>query len=181
MSYFFHISLGLCLIIFQTTVLPCFTLFNTFYDLSSLYIVYMGLFLRVREGMPVALIAGLTLDSLSGSPFGVYLTTYAWLFIGARQIIKIFRVSNYILLPFVVTAAVLTENLILFGTIAMLKPGIKISYSIINTVVMQVVWAIFTGPFIIQFYNFIYKRWSMLFNNLLDIFSHKQPPEIHRE
>ncbi|NQT10704.1 MAG: rod shape-determining protein MreD [Desulfobacteraceae bacterium] len=177
MIYFFHISACLCLVIFQTTILPCFPLFNTFYDLSALYIVYMGLFFGVREGIPVALIIGLTMDSLSGGPFGVYLTTYFWLFIGARQLIKFFRVSNYILLPFVVTAAVLMEAVILLGTLAMLEPGRQFSSSIINTVAMQVLWAICTGPFIIQFYNFTYKS---LFNKLVAVFSHKQSPEINR-
>ncbi|MBU4344181.1 MAG: rod shape-determining protein MreD [Desulfobacteraceae bacterium] len=181
MIYFFHISACLCLVIFQTTILPCFPLFNTFYDLSALYIVYMGLFFGVREGMPVALIIGLIMDSLSGGPFGVYLTTYLWLFIGVRQFIKFFRVSNYILLPFVVTAAVLIENVILFGTFAMLEPGTQFSSSVINSVVIQVAWAICTGPFIIQFYNFTYKRWDKLFNKLVAVFSHKQSPEINRQ
>ncbi|HUV50246.1 MAG TPA: hypothetical protein VMW78_04420 [Anaerolineae bacterium] len=141
----------------------------------------MGLFFSVREGMPVVLIMGLAMDSLSGGPFGVYLTTYFWLFIGARQLIKFFRVTNYILLPFVVTAAVLIETIILLGTFAMLEPGMQFSSSIINTAVIQVVLAICTGPFIIQFYNFTYKRWNKLFNKLAAVFSHKQFPEIKRQ
>ena len=180
MSYCFHISACLCLIIFQTTILPCLSLSNTFYDLLALYIVYMGLFFSVREGIPVAFIVGLVMDSLSGAPFGVYLTTYLWLFIGVRQIIKFFRVSNYILLPLVAAAAVLIENVILLGTFAMLEPGAQFSLSVINTVIIQVVWAICTGPFIIQFYNFTYKRWDRLFNKLIAVFSHKQLPEINR-
>ncbi len=180
MSYCFHISACLCLIIFQTTILPCLSLSNTFYDLLALYIVYMGLFFSVREGIPVALITGSVMDSLSGGPFGLYLTAYLWLFIGVRQLTKFFHVSNYILLPFVVAAAVLIENVILFGTFAMLEPGMQFSLSAINSVAMQVVWAICTGPFIILFYNFTYKRWNRLFNNLIAVFSHKQPPEINR-
>ncbi|MEA3417645.1 MAG: rod shape-determining protein MreD [Thermodesulfobacteriota bacterium] len=180
MSYCFHIFACLCLIIFQTTILPCLSLSNTFYDLLVLYIVYMGLFFSVREGIPVALIAGSVMDSLSGGPFGLYLTAYLWLFIGVRQLIKFFHVSNYILLPFVVAAAVLIENVILFGIFAMLEPAMQFSLSAINSVVMQVVWAICTGPFIIQFYNFTYKKWNRLFNKLIAVFSHKQPPEINR-
>ncbi|MDO9565480.1 MAG: rod shape-determining protein MreD [Candidatus Desulfaltia sp.] len=180
MIYCFHIFACLCLIIFQTTVLSCFSLFNTFYDLSALYIVYMGLFFSVREGIPVALIIGLAMDSLSGGPFGVYLTTYFWLFIGARQFIKFFSVSNYILLSFVVTAAVLIEAVILLGTLAMLEPGRQFSSSIMNTVAIQVVWAICTGPLIIKFYNFTYKRRNKLFNKLVAVFSHKQSPQINR-
>lgn len=180
MTYCFHITVCLCLVIFQTTILPCFSLFDTFYDLLALYIVYMGLFFGVREGIPVALITGLIMDSLSGGPFGLYLTAYLWLFIGARQLIKIFHVSNYILLLFVAAAAVLIENVILFGTFGMLEPGTRFSSSAINSVVAQVVWAICTGPFIIQFYNFTYESWSKLFNELIVALSHKQPPEINR-
>ena len=180
MTYCFHIAACLCLVIFQTTILPCLPLFDTFYDLLALYIVYMGVFFGVREGLPVALIAGLIMDSLSGGPFGLYFTVYFWLFIGVRQLIKIFHVSNYILLPFVVAAAVLIENVILFGTFVMLEPGAQFSLSAINGVVMQIIWAVCTGPFIIQFYNFIYKRWNRLFNKLIVIFSHKQSPKINR-
>jgi len=140
----------------------------------------MGVFFGVREGIPVALITGLIMDSLSGGPFGLYFTVYLWLFIGVRQLIKIFHVSNYILLPFVIAAAVLIENIILLGTFGMLEPGTQFSSSIINSVVAQVVWAIFTGPFIIQFYNFTYKRWNRLFNKLIGVLSHKRPPEINR-
>lgn len=180
MIYCFHIFACLCLVIFQTTILPCFPLFNTFYDLSALYIIYMGLFFGVREGLPVALIVGLVMDSLSGGPFGVYLTTYFWLFIGVRQLIKFFHMSDYILLPFVVAAAVLIENIILFATFAMLEPGAQFSSSTINSVVLQVVWVICTGPFVIQFYNFTYKKWNKLFNKLVAVFSHKQSSEINR-
>ena len=182
MTYCFHITACLCLIIFQTTILPCLPLFDTFYDLLALYIVYMGIFFGVREGIPVAIIAGLIMDSLSGGPFGLYLTVYLWLFIGVRQLIKIFHVSNYILLPFVVAAAVLIENIILLGTFGLLEPGTQFFSSfIINSVVAQVVWAIFTGPFIIQFYNFTYKRWNRLFNKLIAVLSHKRQPEINRQ
>ena len=180
MTYCFHIAACLCLVIFQTTILPCLPLFDTFYDLLALYIVYMGVFFGVREGIPVALITGLIMDSLSGGPFGLYFTVYLWLFIGVRQLIKIFHVSNYILLPFVVAAAVLIENIILFVTFAMVEPGRQLSSSVINSVVVQVVWAICTGPFIIQFYNFTYKRWNRLFNKLVAVLSHKPPPEINR-
>ncbi|MDI6686820.1 MAG: hypothetical protein QME06_01220 [Desulfobacterales bacterium] len=141
----------------------------------------MGLFFNVREGIPVALIIGLAMDSVSGGPFGGYLTTYFWLFIGARQLIKFFRVSNYILFPFVVTAAVLTEAVILLGTLAMLEPGVQFSLSVINIVAKQIVWAIFTGPFIIQFYNFTYNMWNKLFNKLIVIFSREQSPQIDRQ
>lgn len=180
MIYCFHIAACLCLVIFQTTVLSCFPLFNTFYGLLVLYIVYMGLFFGVREGLPVALIMGLVMDSLSGGPFGVYLTAYLWLFIGVRQLVKIFHVSNYILLPVVAAGAVLIENIILFAAFAMVEPDRQIPSSVINSIVIQVALATCTGPFIIQFYNFTYKRWNKLFNKLLAVFSHKQSPEINR-
>ncbi len=180
MIYCFHICACLCLVIFKTTVLPYIPLFNTFYDLLALYVIFMGTFLGIREGIPVSIFMGLLMDSLSGCPFGLYLTTYFWLYIGVSQFKKIFHITNYIILSLVVAAVVLTENMILFGTSAMLEPGIQFSSNIVKSFTYQVLWAVFTGPLIIKLYNFAYNGSKRFFSEVADVLSRQRSSEIDR-
>ena len=82
MNYLFNISACLFLVILQTTIIPYLPLLDKFYDLLIPFIVYLGLSRPVRESLPFVLFLGFIMDNLSGGPFGLYLTTYFWLFVG---------------------------------------------------------------------------------------------------
>lgn len=160
MTFCFHFCICLCLVIFQTTVMPYFPLFDRFYDLLAPFVIYLSLFHSVRDSIPVILFFGFVMDSLSGGPFGLYLTTYVWLFVGVRWIITFLHVGDSFLLPFVVAAGVLMQNCIFIGTVAMLESGSRFSSATINTVGVQVFWAIFTGPIFLMFFNYFHGRWN---------------------
>jgi len=160
MIYCFHIGICLCLVLFQTTVMPYFHLFDKFYDLLSPFVIYLSLFRSLRQSIPVILFFGFVMDSLSGGPFGIYLTTYLWLFIGVRWIITFLRVGDNLLLPFVVAAGVLLQNFIFIGTIAMFKPGAQYLSAAISMVMVQVLWAIFTGPIFLMFFYYSHEKWN---------------------
>ncbi|MBW2679819.1 MAG: hypothetical protein JRD01_03585 [Deltaproteobacteria bacterium] len=100
------------------------------------------------------------MDSLSGGPFGLYLTAYVWLFVGVRWIITFLHVGDSFLLPFIVAAGVLLQNFIFIGTIAMFEPGAQFLSAAISTVTIQVLWAMFTGPIFLIFFNYSHKRWN---------------------
>jgi len=160
MTYCFHVGICLCLVLFQTTVMPYFHLFDRFYDLLSPFVIYLSLFRSLRQSIPVILFFGFLMDSLSGGPFGLYLTTYIWLFIGVKWIITFLHLGDSLLLPFVVAAGVLLQNCIFIGTIAMFEPGTQFLSAAISTVTVQVLWAIFTGPIFLMFFNYSYGRWN---------------------
>ncbi len=94
MSYFFNSSVCLFLVILQTTVMPNLPLLDSFYDLLIPFVVFLGLFRPVRESLPFVFFLGFIMDNLSGSPFGLYLTAYFWLFIGVKGITKLLQVGN---------------------------------------------------------------------------------------
>ena len=48
MRYFFNISVCLCLVLLQTTVMPYLPLLDSFYDLLIPLIVFLGLYRPVR-------------------------------------------------------------------------------------------------------------------------------------
>jgi hypothetical protein len=100
------------------------------------------------------------MDIISGGPFGLYLTAYVWLFIGVRWAITFLHVGDSVLLPFVVAAGVLMENLIFIGTSVMFEQSSRISEAIVSTIVIQVLWAIFTGPLFLMFFNYAHRHWD---------------------
>lgn len=147
MNYFFNISASLFLLILQTVVVPVLPLLNGFYDLMIPFVVYLGLSGSMRESLPFVFFLGIIMDNLSGSPVGLYLTTYFWLFIGVRGICKLLQVGNRLfIIMLIVAAGVLIENLIFLGTLTILGPDQQIAGDAAKTVTLQVLWAIWTGP-----------------------------------
>ena len=147
MSYFFNIIACLFLVILQTTVMPYLPLLRSFYDPLILFIVFLGLSRPVRESLPFVLFLGFIMDNLSGSPFGLYLTAYFWIFAGVKGITRLLQVGNRLfIITLIVAACVLIENLIFLGTLTILGPDQQLAGNAAKTVTIQVLWAIWTGP-----------------------------------
>jgi len=147
MNYFFNVSVCLFLVILQTTVLPYLPLLDSFYDLLIPFVVFIGLYRPVRESLPFVFFLGFIMDNLSGTPFGLYLTAYFWLYIGVKGITKLLQVGNRLfIITLIMAAGVLLENLIFLGTLTILGPDQKIAGNAARTVTLQVLWAIWTGP-----------------------------------
>ena len=166
MSYFFHVCICFGLVILQTTIMPYFSLFDKFYDLLSPFVIYLSLFRSSRESIPVILIFGFVMDNLSGGPFGLYLTTYLWLFIGVRWIVTYVDIRNSILLPFVVAAGVFIQNLIFIGVIMVLRPGSWFSAIAVKTISAQVLWALVTGPIFLMLFNYTHNKFNSRFSEM---------------
>jgi len=157
MTYLYHIFVGACLIIFQTVVLPLFPFSDSFYDLLVPFIIYLGSSRPVRESIPVAIVLGFIVDSLSGGYFGVYITTYAWLTISMRWISTLIRLENVMLLPFIAVIGVLLENALLAVSVLIANPEFQFSASGMGVIAAQVFWVICTGPIFLIFFNMIFE------------------------
>ena len=155
MSYCFNIAICLVLVILQTTVMPYLSLLDRFYDLLIPFIVYLGLSRPVREGLLFVCFLGFIMDSLSGSPFGLYLTCYFWLFSGVKGITQLLQVGKRVfIITFIVASGVLAENLIFLGSFAIFSPELQFADGALKIVAIQVMWALFTGAvFLIIFRN----------------------------
>lgn len=166
MTYCLHIFIGLCLIVIQTTVMPYIPLFERFYDLLSPFVIYLSVFRSTRESLAIIFVFGFFMDIISGGPFGLYITSYIWLFIGVRWAITFLHIGDSLLLPFVVAVGVLMENLIFIGTSAMFEQSSRISEAMVSTIIVQVLWAIFTGPLFLMFFNYSHRRWDRWCNEI---------------
>ena len=154
MSYCFNIIVSLFLIILQTTVMPYLPLLDKFYDLLIPFIVYLGLSRPVRESIFFVLLLGFVMDNLSGGPFGLYMTTYFWLFIGVKGITMFIQVANrLVIITLIVATGVLLENLIILGAFAVFSSKQQFAGDIGRIVTVQVLWAIFTGSLFLMLFR----------------------------
>jgi rod shape-determining protein MreD len=155
MSYCINIGICLILVILQTTVMPYSAMLNRFYDLLIPFIVYLGLSRPVREGLLFVCFLGFIMDNLSGSPFGLYLTSYFWLFIGVKGITQLLQVGRRVfVITLIVATGVLVENLVFLGSFAIFSPEQPIAGDAVKIVAAQFLWALLTGfLFLIVFRN----------------------------
>jgi cell shape-determining protein MreD len=127
--------------------MPNLPLLDSFYDPLIPFIVFLGLSRPVRESLPFVFFLGFIMDNLSGTPFGLYITAYFWLFVGVKGITKLLQVRNRLFITtLLVAAGVLIENLIFLGTLTILGPDQQLAGDAAKTVTIQVLWAIWTGP-----------------------------------
>ena len=160
MTYFLYLWVCFFLITLQTTILPSLPDFATFYDLLTLFVLYLGLYRPFKESLPVIFLLGFTMDNLSGAPFGLYVTVYFWLFVGVWWVTKFLRLRNVVLLPALVATAVLIENIIFLIALTF-KSGWPLFYSdILKTGLFQIIWAVATGPIFLIMLQRVHQVWD---------------------
>ena len=167
MTYSFYLGVSCCLIIFQTTILPHFPLFDNFYDLPALFVIYLGVYRPARESLPVVILLGFIMDSLSSTPFMLYITAYFWLFLSVRGITKILRLEGSFRLPFIVVSGVLIENLIFIVTVSILDSGFKSSLTVLRSVAIQLLWAVVTGSLFLVSLDYCHRSLNKMINQYI--------------
>jgi rod shape-determining protein MreD len=166
MKYGIFIGTCLSLIILQTTILPYSNVFSGIYDLLIPFVVFICIYLPLRESLPFVLILGLIMDNLSGSPFGLYLTFYFWLLVGVRWIITFLRVGNKFLLSLVAVVAVLIENILIIGTFSLSGSDWQLPADVIKNIALQFFWAMATAPLFIFCLLTLLKRFRIQINGV---------------
>ena len=159
MIVLFYILIAFCVIVFQTAVIPLLLAPGGGYDLLIPFVVYAGFFRPAGEGLPLIILLGLIMDCLSAGPFGLYLTTYVWLYAGARWLVRILHAHSNVVLFFSVAGGVLVENILWLMAISLLgRMELESSASPAGDIARQVLWALFTGPVFLLGYMQI-PRW----------------------
>lgn len=148
MIYGYYLIVCLFLIICQTTLVIGGQGFYL-YDFIAPFAVYLGIHRLPREAIPILLLAGLAMDSLSGGWFGLHLTTYIWMYVGVRWAIQFLHVGNVILLPLLVSFAVAFESLLAAFAAIVLAPVSWPMASMFSVVPSQMIWGAITGPFLV--------------------------------
>jgi hypothetical protein len=149
MNVALSIILGLVLVVLHTACLPSLSMSGCYIDLLLPLIIYVSVFRPVVESISLMLIFGLVMDSLSGSPFGLYIITYVWLLLGVRGSVRLLDAGSYFLFPLILSSGVIFENL-LFAFSVHRVPSMEIF--------IQAFWALAMAPFFLLLFNALFLR-----------------------
>lgn len=146
MRFFCYIGISLILVVCRTTLLPHAPATEKFFDPFLALIVYIAVFRPLHECLPLLVFAGVLMDTLSGGPFGLYLTSYVWLFIALSLATSAIRVDSPILLVVMIAAGVLLQNLVFVAAMTAFdltrpRPG-----DMLGVITEQVGWVLLAGP-----------------------------------
>jgi cell shape-determining protein MreD len=159
MTFLFYSLTGLVLLLFQTVLVPQLFGLKHFYDLFIPFILYLTLFRPFIEGIPVVLMLGLVLDSLSAGPFGLYGTSYIWLYFIIRWGVRHLHFGNFFLLPLVAALSVAVQNILFLGVLLLFGEGWMFSDDFFINIAAQLLWAGLTGPLFIAGFGFFQSFW----------------------
>jgi len=145
----FHIILSLILIIVQTVVLPGFPFFSHAFDLVIVNVLYLSLIFVHRAVLFWVLFLGCVMDSVSGTPFGLHLLAYLWIYVLIQLLKRYVHYGNVIFIPVISAVAVLIENLFLVFSL-LINQGLGHLPEIdIALMALQVFWAFWLIPILI--------------------------------
>ncbi len=160
MNLLFYLILWLVLTLFQTVLLPLFPVFRFMYDLQIPLVLFLGLFRPLREAIVAVIVIALIMDGLSGGPFGIYCTTYFWLFGLVTGLVGFLHVRNRLLLPFVVVCGVAFENAVGWLVRAMGTASFAVPPGSGRVLVVQMGWAAVTGPPMLLGMDWLTRHWE---------------------
>ncbi len=161
--YLFYLFLVVLLVLMQTCILPYLPAIFRFYDFLVPFAVYLSLYHTLGEGLPVLLIAGLTMDMLSGAPIGIYLTTYLWVFVAFRPVPRWVKVKDHFLFSLLSVLGVLFENLIFVIAILLGPHRLFFTAQSLQTIVLQLFWAFVTAPFLWLGFQYLFDNSGRFF------------------
>ncbi len=150
MNFLFYMGLCIFLIVLQTTFIDYLAIFDKMYDLLLPFVLYLGLYRPPREGLPTALLLGLVMDGVSGTPFGLYTTTYIWIYAIVNWGFRFLQVGNLLLLFIIIAAGVLLENLVFLASVTILSRRFDLPPGAMDHVATQVLWGMATGPMLLM-------------------------------
>lgn len=160
MKYGFYGFIGIGLILFQTSVCWVFSFHPLCYDLLLPLIMFAGIYRPAYEGVLLVPVLGFFMDQLSGAPFGLYLTTYFWLYLAVILAKRLVHVKNLLFLMIVSLAAVGLENTLAFLSTVCRGPGYRSCESIITSVGIQAVVAAATAPLLVLGIRRLFCKWN---------------------
>jgi rod shape-determining protein MreD len=148
MKYCAYIACGLFLVICQTTLIPRLAFVGYFFDLLLPLVIYLAAFRPRHEALPFTVFLGVLMDHLSGGPFGLYLTSYVWLFIAARAASTVVRAENPIMIVLILLCAVAAQNGLFFAVLETSEQGGLTAGLAARVMAEQIGWVLLVGPFI---------------------------------
>lgn len=145
MTYIFFFICALIIAMFETMGLNPF-IGSLIYDLQIPLVIAVSVLGRAYLALMVIILVAVVMDTLSGGPFGIYFTTYVWLFFPVKALSMLVSTRSYLAVSLLSVVGVLFENLV-FMFVQLLASG-TVSNSRVIPVAVQCVLAVITAPLI---------------------------------
>ncbi len=168
MKFLFYIILFILLIIVQTAILPNFPFFSQSFDLLIVNILYMSIVFSSPWLLVVIVLQGCIMDSISGTPFGLYMSAYLWICILVQIMKRFVHSGNIIFLPFISALSVFVENFFLVFFFFVRYGEANFYSQDIMLMVKQMAWAFFIAPLMIWIIHVLQKKWSLFVDRLIE-------------
>ncbi len=145
-TFCIYLILGLSTIVAQTTILTLPLFHSLLYDLLIPLVVFLGLRLRDGKGLLLVAIFGMIMDLMSGGIFGLYLSTYLWIFLLVKSVSKYFNVDDKLFQSILIGACVLGQHIVFCVSLAPPWKDPQILAAQTTPILLQVTIAALTGP-----------------------------------
>jgi len=148
MPVFFHIGFAIFIIVLQTGAAVYFPFDAKPCDLMIPFAVYLTLYRRSDEGLPVLITAGAFMDALSNGPVGVYFITYIWIFLVFKRMTRWVHIHYAALFFFISCLGLLFENAVFWVAALFISHARPLPENGPAILSVQLVWLICTLPFL---------------------------------
>ncbi len=160
MNYGFYIITCLILIVIQTVIMPDLPVISSFYDLTTIFVIYLGVLRSTRESLPVVILLGVVMDNLSGTPLMVYTTAYFWLYLCVRWLSRILQVGLRFRLALIVILGISLETVISVVSFGGFEALAEMPPADIGKIIVRLLWALFLGPILILILQRLHRFWD---------------------
>ncbi|ACN16591.1 putative rod shape-determining protein MreD [Desulforapulum autotrophicum HRM2] len=145
----FYLCLFLAFFIVQTSTLRGFSIFSQAFDLILVIVLSLSLkFSHIGTAAAVFLM-GCVMDSVSGGPFGLYVSVYVWIFILVRSLKSLVHMENIVFLVCMSAVAVVVENAFLVFVLVMGGRVDVVYFTDLEIMAKQVAWGLVFVPLLL--------------------------------
>lgn len=150
MIHSIHVAISIFLVMLHTSILHSHILYNSAFVMFLSFLMYLACFRTLREGLPPLFLAGFLMDSFSGGPFGLFTSTYFWIFALVRFAAQFLRLQNPHTIRLLIFLGVILENGILLSTQVVVDGGIRFTREMAFVFAGQIGLAVWLGPFLFR-------------------------------
>ena len=166
MKISFFILLTLFLTIIQTTAFPDFFLAHHSFDLLIIIIIYLGLIFKNPAIIFVVILIGIAVDSVSGVYFGLYLTTYIWIYVIVQGLKIVVFSRNIVFYVVIAIAAVAIESIFLILSVFINQGKTGVASLNYYLMIKQMFWACIFIPLALEMITIVQKKYEIIVTNL---------------
>jgi len=168
MKFFFYVILLIVLVIIQTAILPNFSFFSQSFDLLLVNIIYISIAFSHPGLFLIVAFQGCIMDSISGTPFGLYTSVYLWICISIQIMKRVVHPGNIIFIPIMSAISVFVENSFFLFFFFVRYGGKNFYHQDIILMGKQMAWAFFIAPIMIFIIHMLQEKWNYFVNRIVE-------------